>query len=331
MRELISRIADKRFLVVGDLYLDSYIFGQPARVSREAPIMVLEETRREELPGGGCAPALALAKLGARVSQIGVTGSDHEGERLRDSLHRQGVDISGVLIDPERPTTVKTRIVAEGAFNVFPQQISRIDRQDRSSLGPDIESALVERIRNASRDVDAVVISDYRSGVVTGDVVAAVRDGAPLGAVDSQGSLHTFAGLDLIKCNQAEAEQVLGQPLADAPTRKRLITELREELRADRLVVTLGAEGAAIACEPFGYREMPPLARQQVFDVTGAGDTVIAILTGAIAAGGDDLQALRLAQIGAGIVVARWGNVQASIQDLLDELTLHSTESAGGT
>jgi D-glycero-beta-D-manno-heptose-7-phosphate kinase len=320
LSSLLHRIREHRFLVIGDLYLDSYIFGLPARVSREAPIMVLEQTRRQDLPGGGCAPALALAALGASVRQIGVTGADREGEQLADELANKGIDVQGVLADPGRPTTVKTRIVAEGAFNVFPQQVSRVDRQDRSKLDPEIERKLIGQIQSAAQEIDAILISDYRSGVVTPAIVEAVRQTSVLGTVDSQGSLRDFAGLDLIKCNQAEAEQVLGQPLRDRVTRGRLLGELQAELETDRLVVTLGAEGAAISSTSAGYQELPPLELQQVFDVTGAGDTVIAILTAGLAAGGSDLDSLRLSQIAAGIVIARWGNVQASAEDVLAEI-----------
>ena len=327
LAQLLHRVRDHRFLVIGDLYLDSYIFGQPARVSREAPIMVLEETRREDRPGGGCAPALALAELGASVRQIGVTGSDPEAESLTSLLNARGIDTCGVLADAGRPTTVKTRIVAEGAFNVFPQQVSRIDRQNRAALDPSIESRIIDLIRQTAPEVDAILISDYRSGVVTDAIVNAVRASSVLSTVDSQGALRNFSGLDLIKCNQAEAEQVLGQSLASSDARERLLTALHRELETERLVVTLGAEGAAISSSSAGYRELPPIDRQQVFDVTGAGDTVIAILTAGIAAGGTDLQSLYLAQIAAGLVIARWGNAQASLDDLLSELSQH--EDAG--
>lgn len=320
---ILNMIRNQRFLVIGDLYLDRYVFGQPARVSREAPIMVLEETRREDRPGGGCAPALALAELGATVHQIGVAGDDREGEELTALLNHHRIETTGILTDTTRPTTVKTRIVAEGAFNVFPQQVSRIDRQDRSALSPKVEQQLIDQISRIAGQVDAIVLSDYRSGVITSAVIESVRASNTLTTVDSQGALRAFAGLDLIKCNQAEAEAVLGQRLPDRMIRERLLSELHQELETDRLIVTLGADGAAICSRSAGYQELPPLDRQQVFDVTGAGDTVIAILTAAIASGADDLQALYLSQIAAGLVIARWGNAQASLEDLIHELEQH--------
>jgi D-glycero-beta-D-manno-heptose-7-phosphate kinase len=156
--------------------------------------------------------------------------------------------------------------------------------------------------------------------VITEAVIDAVRHHHALTTVDSQGSLRDFAGLDLIKCNQAEAENVLGTSLSNTAIRERLLTQLQQELSTDRLVITLGAEGAAISSKSVGYRELPPIDRQQVFDVTGAGDTVIAMLTAGLVAGGTDLEALHLSQIAAGLVIARWGNAQASLDELLDEL-----------
>lgn len=323
LREAITRIRGHRFLVVGDLYLDSYIFGQPSRVSREAPIMVLEETRREERPGGGSAPALALAMLGADVRQAGIIGDDPEGQRLLSLLGDAAIDTDAVLTDPDRPTTVKTRIVAEGAYNVFPQQVSRIDRQDRTPINGRLSRELAEMIQRCGSDVDGVILSDYRSGVVTPDVIGTVREQASLGTVDSQGSLRDFAGLDLIKCNQAEAERVLEADLSRRETRRDQLSALQRELGTSRLIVTLGSEGAAISSTSLGYREVPPLVHQQVFDVTGAGDTVIAVLTAAIAAGADDLTALHLSQIAAGLVIAKWGNAQASLTEILEAIGDH--------
>ncbi len=312
---VLDRIRDQRVLVVGDLYLDAYIFGRPARVSREAPIMVLEETRREDRLGGGTAPALALRELGTRVWQAGVVGDDVEGRRLVELLQAQQVDTSGIFVDAARPTTTKTRLVAEGPFNVFPQQVARSDRQIRDPLDSATTARLVNFIREVGPTVDAILLSDYRSGVVVPDVIAAAKEVARLSTVDSQGALNSFAGLDLVKCNQAEAEDYLGASLGTADERRSALTTLRERLGCDRLVVTLGPDGAALAIDG-EYREVPSVVRRQVFDVTGAGDTVIAVMTGALAANAEALQALLLSQVAAGIVIGKWGNAQASADEI---------------
>jgi len=310
--DLLGRIGGSRVLVVGDLYLDRYVFGHPSRVSREAPIMVLTEDRQEDRLGGGTAPALALAKLGCEVAICGVTGDDPEGACVRRLLAEAGVDTRGVVIDVGRPTTVKTRVVAEGFF-LFPQQVARIDRQDRSPVPAAVEAALRAAVEAAG--CDAVLVSDYRSGVITVPLVAAVaarreRDGI-LTTVDSQGELAKFAGFGLVKCNQGEAEQVLGHPLGDLASRAADLAALRERLGCRTLVVTRGGEGASLAGED-GYVEVPAANRTEVFDVTGAGDTVVAVMTGALLAGGTPEQAARLAQAAAGVVVRKWSNAQAS-------------------
>ena len=316
---LIDQIHGRRVLVVGDLYLDAYIFGRPTRVSREAPILVLEETRREERLGGGTAPSLALGQLGAVVWQAGVVGEDDEGRQLLDLLRRQHIDTTGIFVDPSRPTTTKTRLVAEGPYNVFPQQVARSDRQQRNPISPVIASRLVDFIRKVGPDVDAILLSDYRSGVMVPEVIQAAKESTALSTVDSQGSLGSFAGLSLVKCNQAEAESYLDTSLSQSDARERSLTKLREELDCDRLVVTLGPEGAALAIEG-EYHEVPSFARRQVFDVTGAGDTVIAVLTGALAAGADALRALELSQVAAGIVIGKWGNAQATAEEIADSI-----------
>lgn len=316
LRPLLLAMTGRKVLVVGDLYLDSYIFGLPARVSREAPIMVLEESRREERPGGGTAPALAIAALGGEVWQAGVVGDDPEGRRLREILRSQGVHVDGILTDPTRPTTTKTRLVAEGTYNVFPQQIVRVDRQTRGPVEGPMERRLVDFVESMHGQVDAVLLSDYRSGVIVPGVISAAKRAAPLATVDSQGSLADFRGLALVKCNQAEAESYLNVPLQETTTRREHLTQLRDRLDCDRLVVTLGPGGAALAGADGAYHEVPSQIRRQVFDVTGAGDTVIAVITAALAAGVDAFDALRLSQVAAGLAVAKWGNAQVTAAEI---------------
>jgi rfaE bifunctional protein kinase chain/domain len=318
--ELLNRIGDTCVHVAGDLYLDRYVFGSPARISREAPIMVLNEDRQEHRLGGGAAPALALAQLGCRVLISGVVGDDPEGDQIRELLDSAGIDATGVVVDPTRPTTTKTRVVAEGFF-LFPQQIVRVDRQDRSPVPTDVEQQLAAAIAAAS--CDAVLLSDYRSGVVTDELVAAVRElhavhGA-LTTVDSQGELEKFAGFDLIKCNQDEAEAVLGHALGERDAREQALTALRDRLGGS-LVVTRGRDGASLVSAD-GYAEIPASNHSEIYDVTGAGDTVLAVMTAALLAGGTLQQAAQLAQAAAGVVVRKWGNAQATRAEITAELS----------
>lgn len=327
--DLLERIGGSSVLVVGDLYLDSYIFGRPSRISREAPIMVLNEDRQEERPGGGAAPALALAELGCQVAITGVVGDDVEGQRLRGLLAAARIEQAGIIVDSTRPTTTKTRVVAEG-FLLFPQQIVRVDRQERSPASSDIERALSAAIH--ATPCDAILISDYRSGVVTEQVVSAVREvqavRGVLTTVDSQGELAKFGGFDLVKCNQAEAEALLGHALGDRAARERELSRLRAQLDCRCLVVTRGGDGASLASDG-EYAEVPSANRSEIFDVTGAGDTVVAVMTAALLAGGTPLEAARLAQVAAGVVVRKWGNAQATREEIAAEAGKALSQSAG--
>lgn len=316
LRPILRAIRGRKVLVVGDLYLDCYIFGQPERISREAPIMVLEERRQEERPGGGTAPTLAIAALGGEVWQAGVVGDDQEGRRLTALLAGSGVHVDGIVTDPSRPTTTKTRLVAEGPYNVFPQQLARIDRQDRRPIDDGTAARIAAYIEALAPTVDAILLSDYRSGVIVPEVISAARHGSRLATVDSQGALADFHGLALVKCNQAEAEAYLGTTLDGPETRRAHLTDLHARLACQRLVVTLGAAGAALIAEDGSYHEVPPQVQRQVFDVTGAGDTVIAVMTAALAAGADSLSALRLSQAAAGLAIAKWGNAQVTANEI---------------
>ena len=312
MRETLERIAGQRHAVIGDLYLDHYVFGRPQRVSREAPVLVLDEERREDRLGGGAAPALALKALGCEVAVTGVVGADPAGRTVVNLLTAAGIDASHVAVDPTRPTTVKTRVVAEGFF-LFPQQLVRVDRQERDPISPDVERALGRSIR--AIQAESILASDYRSGVLTDALVEHILDyrrlvGCPA-TVDSQGDLARFTGFDLVKCNQAEAEAFLDHDIDSPRARKRLLSELRASLECACLVVTRGGEGAAVVTLN-DYAEVPSANRSEVYDVTGAGDTVVAVMTAALLARAPAIDAARLAQLAAGIVVRKWGNAQAT-------------------
>lgn len=320
MRALLDSIGKQSVFVIGDLYLDHYIFGTPQRVSREAPVLVLDEDHHEYRLGGGAAPALALRELGCEVAVGGVIGDDPEGEQVVRLLQEAGIDAEHVTVDSTRPTTTKTRVVAQG-FLLFPQQLVRVDRQERDPISQDVERVIARAIRDIKPE--AVLVSDYRSGVVTESLVEHILDyrslqGA-LATVDSQGALEHFPKFDLVKCNQGEAEAVLRQSLGNRKTRERLLSELRGKLNAGCLVVTRGNEGASIVTSS-DYAEVPAPNRSEVFDVTGAGDTVVALMTAGMLAGGSPVEAAKLGQVAAGVVIRKWGNAQASRQEILDAL-----------
>lgn len=298
-------------LVVGDLILDEYLIGRATRLSREAPVPVLERTRRRVVPGGAANPAVNIARLEGRAIAVGVIGDDQAGRELQDALVCAGVDVAGVVVDPSRPTTTKTRILAEGSF-VHGQHLARIDHVDRRPLSAAVEAQLLDHLSRLAHEAGAILISNYRNGVVTDRLIAhclalKAQHGLAL-LVDSQGDLARFRAFDLVKCNRAEAEAELGRPFPlDKKARAEFLATLRARCRAGAVVVTLGGEGMAWLDEE-GYGTAAPPRRATVFDVTGAGDTVIAVLTLAHLAGLPLAEACHLANAAAGLVVQVLGN-----------------------
>lgn len=319
---LLPRLRGRRIVVVGDVFLDEYVVGRATRLSREAPIPVLEFERRFYLPGGAANPSSNVVALGGVARQLGVIGDDEAGQQLLQKLREAGIDTTGVVTDPSRPTTTKTRIVAQGSLR-FPQQLARIDHLDRQPVGEDVERALITHLETLMPQADAVLVSDYRTGVVSEAVVAAVLNVARryerLASVDSQGNLHKFHAFDLVKCNHAEAQAVTGRTLSSEDDFQRTGETLLEELEAQAVVITRGPEGMSLMGTGSLFQEythLPAANRSEVFDVTGAGDTVIAVLTLVLAAGVDLLAAARLANYAAGLVVRKLGNATATPEEL---------------
>ena len=283
VQALAARLQGQRILVVGDLILDEYWLGRATRLSREAPVPVLELEKRTRLPGGAANPAANVVALGGGASIVGIVGGDEPGTALLALLAQAGIATEGVIRDAARPTTTKTRLMAESSLR-FPQHLARLDHLDRSPVTGDLEDRLCAAIESGMAAVNAVLVSDYKGGVVTEKVIetvlAAAREHGKLAAVDSQGDLMKFRGFGLVKCNRAEAEMQLGKPLA-------------------HLLAT---------------------NRSEVFDATGAGDTVIAVMTQALAAGLDGRTAAHLANVAAGLVVRRLGNATVTPGELVTAL-----------
>lgn len=320
LRGIIPRLAGKRVLVVGDLCLDEYLIGKAARLSREAPVPVLEFLRQLDVPGSAANPAINIRSLGGAASVAGVIGNDTGGGRLVARLKELGVETDGVVRDASRPTTVKTRLLAEVSLH-FPQQIARLDTLDRRPLDPEIESLLIERLNAIAARVDAILVSDYRAGVVSARLIDAVRSsGAVLLTADSQGGLDKFAGFGAVKANQEETEAFLGVRFQSDEDAARAGCRLVRELDLGAALITRGRDGMTLALANGHVAHIPAANVSEVYDVTGAGDTAIATYTLAVAAGATPLQAVHLATHAAGLVVRRLGNAAPSPDELLISL-----------
>lgn len=314
--EAVPRLRGRRVVVVGDMLLDEYVYGTVARVSREAPVLVLEHERDAAQPGGGAFPALAVRAMGGEAAMIGCVGRDASGETLVAALADAGVDISGVVTATDRMTTRKTRFLAEGFFR-FPQQVARVDRGARAPLTPDAEAAVVGAIGAVA--ADAYLVSDYRYGAITPAVASAVREAGErhgaVTAVDSQGSLDPYRGFVLVRDNRADAEAYLGRPLDTVPDVLRALPRMRDRLKAGNIAVSLGSDGVAYE-DSHGTQGHIPADRVDVFDVTGAGDTLIVVLTLALAAGLTLEIGAHLANLAAGVAVRKLGNATVTAEEL---------------
>lgn len=323
LEKIIAGFQGVRVLVLGDLILDKYTIGKPTRISREAPIAVLEFTREYGVPGGGTNPACTVAALGGQAYLAGVVGEDEPGRELREELVAHGVNISGVVSDASRPTIAKRRIVAQVTPTML-QQVARVDHIDRTPIGGRVEASLLLAVEKVMPICDAVLLSNYKSGTLTPRLVGRTRDLAAsqnkLTTVDSQGDLALFHDFGIVKCNQPEAEEALRRPLNTEQDFREGLTALLEDLNADAVIVTRSAEGMSVISRDGEHCHIAVTNTSEVLDVTGAGDTVIGLVTMAVAAGANLFDAARLANYGAGVVVRKWGNAVLTPEELRSAL-----------
>jgi rfaE bifunctional protein kinase chain/domain len=324
LRDAVGRFAGARIVVVGDLISDEYLYGKPARISREAPVLILRFTDREVRLGGGGNATHNVHALGARVVPVGTLGADAAGDEVLVLLRTVGITTDGVLKVPGRPTPVKTRIMA-GGYESTRQQVVRLDREPEGALTPDAESRLVARLREVGGAADAFVISDYGYGVVTPAVFQAALDLArdrqvPVVA-DSRYDLFRFRGATAATPNEPEVEALLGQELGDDPAVEKAGRAVLERLGARYLLLTRGSRGMALFERDGPVTWIPIHGSDQIADVTGAGDTVISTFTLGLAAGASAIEAAWLANVAGGVVVMKRGTATVSQRELLDSLS----------
>lgn len=320
---VVRAFVGRRALVLGDVILDEYWVGRAARLSREAPIPVLEFEERRLIPGGAANPAANIAALGAAALQAGLIGADAEGEALRETLHQRRIDSAGLLVDGARPTTVKTRVMAQMGLR-FPQQIARLDRLSRAPIAPDIEAQIVGWLERAIPSVDAALLSDYHGGLLTPSLVERARriaaDSKRLITADAQGELDKYIGFDAVKCNADEAAAFLGRALLTDDDFALAALDLRDRLRLTiGMFITRGAGGITVAADEGAVHVSAP-AVIDVYDTVGAGDTAIAVITLALAVGASAVEAARLANAASGIVVQHVGNYAPTASEVIAAL-----------
>jgi D-beta-D-heptose 7-phosphate kinase/D-beta-D-heptose 1-phosphate adenosyltransferase len=295
----------KRVLVVGDVMLDRYLWGEVSRISPEAPVPVVEVTEETYRLGGAANVADNVRGLGARPLLIGVVGEDTTEKLFREELEGKGLDGDGLYVDPARPTTLKTRIVARG------QHVVRADQESREEIEGEIGERILEATLREMAGASVIVLSDYGKGVITAAFLEAVLPQArgqeiPV-CVDPKGThFNSYLGVAVITPNQHEAAEVLGFKLRDEDSVTRAGQVLLDRLQAEGVLITRGAEGMSLFLRGRGRTDFPVAARR-VYDVTGAGDTVVGSYAAALAGGAEPREAALIATHAAGLVVAEVG------------------------
>ncbi len=319
LKSSVARLARKTVLVLGDVILDEYITGRATRMSREAPVPVLELESTRFIAGGAANPAANIVALGSRAIQVGAIGADENGAQLLRVLNDQGIDPAGVLTCADRPTTVKTRVMAQMGLR-FPQQVTRIDTISRDPIDEATEAEIVGFADDNIGALDAVLLSQYHGGLLTPTLVKRIRDlcrqHSILLTADVQGKFARFAEVDVIKCNAADAERQLNRELATDDDFRDAAVRLHGEFSVKHAtIVTMGNRGAALATDA-GATICPSPQVSDVFDTVGAGDTAIAVITLSLAAGLDAEDSVLLSNYASGLVVRHLGNYAPSPDEL---------------
>jgi D-beta-D-heptose 7-phosphate kinase / D-beta-D-heptose 1-phosphate adenosyltransferase len=331
--ELVQHLGQPHVLVLGDLMLDRYVWGDAERISQEAPVILLHADKREERLGGASSVATMLRALGAKVSLVGVVGSDFDGARIRQTLTDLHIDHDGVLNDADRPSTVKERYIGRAAHR-HAQQLLRVDFETRQPVQPGIEAALCEVVAQQVRRNDIVLISDYDKGVCTPGLLQATIAAAKQRGIRTvadpirQADYSKYRGCSSMTPNRFEAGLATGRSITGMNHALVAAAQLMHDLDLEAGIVTLDKDGMALAHRD-GRRKIFPTRQRQVYDITGAGDMVMSVLAMALAAGADYDAAIRLANIAGGLEVEKIGVATVTRDEILRDL-LHEGGLANG-
>ena len=322
--DAVQSIGQPRILVLGDLILDRYIWGDAERVSQEAPVILLRQQSQEDRLGGAANVANMLAGLEAKVSMAGVVGADADSRIVREALLEEGIDCSALIADSSRPTTVKERYLGS-AQQKHPHQMLRVDREVRTPLDADIEQELLDQLLPQLSEHNAVLISDYGKGVCTPSLIAktiaAARDAGIPVIVDppSSGNCANYVGATAITPNRLETSRATGHEIVTADDAYAAGRRLCAELQLDYVFVTLDSDGIAVV-QADGSTELLPTRRREVYDITGAGDMVLATIGIGAAAGIEPTDLARLANVSGGLEVEQIGVAIISRDKIIGDL-----------
>lgn len=324
LKKIVESFPNITITVIGDLVADEFVFGEISRVSREAPVLILKHRERTVVPGGGANAIYNLADLGVNVLPVGVIGDDEPGRLLLKAFRHKHIAVTGILKEKGYTTVTKTRILA-GMTHTSRQQVVRVDREPEAEPSPHLKRELILAAREYARVSDALLVSDYGYGAASPAILNSIRERGRLDRIpvvlDSRFRMLQYAGVVAATPNEPEVEEALGVRIGNDWAKLCTTGEdLMSRMKLESLVITRGRDGMVAFTAKHKPVDIPIFGSDQVADVTGAGDTVIATFTAALAAGANTEEAAQLANYAGGIVVMKRGTATVSQNELLQAL-----------
>ena len=318
----IRKLSNAKVLVVGDLALDEMIYGDAERISREAPVLILQHTNTKLILGGASNAAHNVATLNdGKVGVIGVSGDDYYSSLLFDTFNAANIDCSGIVKDKSRKTIVKTRISGSITTSIT-QQIVRVDRQSKGFISKETENLVIDKIKNLLPKYDAVILSNYHIGTLTDKIIDfTINTAKKLGkvvVVDAQKDLSKYKHVTSMTPNLPDTEKSVGFKIDSEDCLKQAGKKLLKDTCAESVLITCGADGMFVAEKNDKYTKIPVFNKSEVFDVTGAGDTVTAVYSLALASGLDPVYSAIIGNVAASIVVRQFGCATTTVNELLN-------------
>jgi rfaE bifunctional protein kinase chain/domain len=315
--EIIANFHQAGVLVIGDVMVDHFIWGKVSRISPEAPVPVVD-VQKDSIMLGGCANVLnSIYAMGGKVYVAGVVGADNVGKRLLTELRQRKIETLGIIVDKGRPTTLKTRIVAHG------QQVVRFDKESKKTIAKSNTNKILEYVKSLQKKIGAIVVSDYNKGVVSKELVEGIKkivknSGIFICLDPKQNNFSIYEGAHVITPNHHEAQRAVGMEITNADDLQRLSSALLKKFDFQAILITRGEEGMSLfeKGQKIVHTYFPAQAKE-VYDVTGAGDTVIGVLALGLAAQAEMKEATCLANLAAGIVVGKIGTATVSREELI--------------
>ena len=324
LKNYVNKLGSAKVLVIGDLALDEMVYGDTERISREAPVLILQHTHTNYILGGASNAAHNVSTInGGQVGVIGIVGEDYQAEDLKEAFKKANINCASLITDKTRKTITKTRISGSCSQSVT-QQIVRIDRQTNAPISAETESKIVEEIKKLVPEYDAIILSDYHIGTLTDNVIKTAVDTAKKYGkkviADAQKGLHRYKGVDSITPNLPDTQKHVGFYLRDKADYLLAGNKLIDQISSPAILITCGDNGMVLIEQGGKYTHIPVFNKSKVFDVTGAGDTVTATYTLALAVGAEPVYAAIIGNIAAGIVVKQFGCATTTIEEILDSI-----------